>query len=181
MNTRLTAENATKEKLDELALETAGLLGTYKEEEYQALVALDRDDWGFEWLPFNMDTSTGRVKMKPLSPKSTKLLDKGRAYRLMKRHPKMQLSFAVSFTKVTKRVAGGMNSRVQDFLLAHWRDADIPAMMKDREIFGVWARKKAGRQTLTDKQINVIYELMPKVLRTMPKARSKKAKSTNAE
>lgn len=179
MNARLTAENATKERLEELALETAGLLGTYKEEEYQALVALNREDWDFEWLPFNMDATTGRVKMKPLSPKSTKLLDKGRAYRLMKRHPKMQLSFAVSFTKVTKRVAGGMNSRVQDFLLAHWRDADVPAMLKDKDLFTVWARKKAGRQTLTDRQVNVIFELMPKVLRTMPKARSKKVKVNN--
>lgn len=179
MSTRLTAENATKEFLDETALETAGLLGTYKEEEYLELVALERDDWGFEWLPFNMDTSTGRVKMKPLSPKSTKLLDKGRAYRLMKRHPKMQLSFAVSFTKVTKRVAGGMNSRVQDFLLSHWRDADVPTMIKDREIFGVWAKKKSGKRPLTERQVDIIFELMPKVLRTMPKARSKKIKPAN--
>lgn len=181
MTTRLTAENATKEHLDEVALETAGLLGTYKEEEYQALVALEREDWGFEWLPFAMDTTTGRVKMKPLSPKSTKLLDKGRAYRLMKRHPKMQVSFAVSFTKVTKRVAGGMNSRVQDFLLSHWRNPDIPTMIKDPEIFTIWVRKKSGRQALTDRQVAIISELMPKVLKTMPKARSKKVKPSDVE
>lgn len=175
MSARLTADNVTKETLEQTALETAGLLGTYKKSEYEALAALSRDDWEFEWLPFKMDTDTGRVKMKPMTPKSTKVLDKGRAYRLMRRHPKMQLSFAVSFIKTTKRVQNGMNARVQDFLLEHWRDPDVNTLIKDRDVFNVWAMKRSHHR-LNGQQLNAIWELMPKVLKTLPKARSKKVK-----
>lgn len=176
MSARLTADNATKETLEQTALDTAGLLGTYKKSEYEALEALGRDDWEFEWLPFKMDESTGRVKMRPLTPKSTKTLDKGRAYRLMRRHPRMQLSFAVSFIKTTKRVPGGLNARVQDFLLENWRDPDVHTILKDRDLFDVWVGKRT-KHPLNKHQIAAIWELMPKVLRTLPKARSKKVKS----
>ena len=173
MSARLTADNATKETLEETALETAGLLGTYQREEFEALQALDREDWSFEWLPFKMDDNVGRVKMKPLTPKSTKALDKGRAYRLMRRHPKMQLSFAVSFIKTTKRSRFGLNARVQDFLLEHWRSPEVPELLSDRQRFDVWVRKHSVHR-LTGQQLDTIWELMPKVLKTMPKARSKK-------
>lgn len=176
MSARLTADNVTKETLEQTALDTAGLLGTYKKSEYDALVALDREDWTFEWLPFKIDTTTGRVKMRPLNLKSTKTLDKGRAYRLMKRHPHMQLSFAVSFIKTTKRTAGGLNARVQDFLLENWRDVDVQTILKDKDLFDVWVSKRS-KHPLNKSQTTAIWELLPKVLKTMPKARSKKAKT----
>lgn len=161
---RLTAANATEKTLHAIVMDTAGLLGVYKYGEYQALVALNLDDWDFEWAPSAMDPTTGRVKLRPKTTQAMRLLDKSRAQRLINRHKHLNMSLALEFIRATKRMPCGMQSRVQDFLLSHYKDDDVLAICKDFDIFVVWLNKRIGsRKRFNNQQTEALFHLLPKV------------------
>lgn len=165
---RLTAENASPETLSAVAMETAGLLGVYKYGEYQALMALNLDDWDFEWSASSMDPTTGRVKLRPKTTQAMRLLDKARAQRVINRHTHLTMPTALDFIRATKRVPCGMQSRVQDFLLMHYQDSDILAVCKDFDIFTIWLNKRVGnRMRFNKQQSEALFHLLPKVYETL--------------
>lgn len=180
MTTRLTAETISRKTLDAAAKDQAGLLGTYSREEYDALMAVDLESWTFEWKPFKMDETVGRVKMRPLNERAVKLLDSGRAKALTDRHDWLSHDRAIKFIRATKRHPSGGTKQVQDFLLTNWRQTELQALTDDAKMFEkvIRAYFKDG-VSLNRKHIDAVRELLPKVLTAMKKSHRRRGPRTN--
>lgn len=168
MTVRLTAENLTPENITAAAVDQAGLLGIYQRHEYDALMNAGLEDWSFDWLPSSMDPNAGRVKMKPMTQDAVKLLDRGRAFRIVERHEGMILPRAIGFIKVVKRHRLGMNTVVQDALLACWNKPGYEEAKTSVGAFGEWLKQNHGKG-LRPEQRKAVLELMPKIQRVMTK------------
>jgi hypothetical protein len=128
------------------------------------------EDWSFDWLPFNMDRSVGRVKMRPLTQEAVKQLDRGRANRVLERHPKLSVSRALGFIKAVKRHRYGMNPVVQDALLTCWHQRGVEDALNEGGDFTGWLKQHV--KGLRPEQRTAVKELLPKVMRAMTRTRS---------
>lgn len=168
MSIRLTADNLNTENLSKAAVDQAGLLGMYQKSEFELMMNVTLEDWSFDWLPSNLDANAGRVKMRPLTQEAVKLLDRGRALKIVDRHERISLPRGIALVKALKRHRLGMHSDVQDVLIQCWNKAGVDEAMVDLPTFHRWV-KKASDVGLRPEHRKAIFELMPKVTRVMQK------------
>lgn len=172
MSVRLTTDTLTAEELARRAVNDAGLLGMYRKDEFEGLMRVPLNDWSFDWLPSTLDSNTGRVKMKPMTQTAVKLIDRGRAIKIARRWPDIDLNRCVALIKTLKRHRLGMREDVQDALLLCWNRLGVDEALTDAGVFDRWVRKNNPTGALRPEHRKAVFELMSKTVRVMSKPRN---------
>lgn len=166
-NLRLTAENYTPEFLEQVVMQTQGLLGVYEIKEFERLSQLDVEDFTFIWKPFRMDRNTGRVKLHPNSEKGAKMLERARAEKVMERNPWLKRFHAIGFVRMVKREPQiTKNPRVQDFLLRHYNNEELTSRLDHFDAFVEYVEQFL-RDDFNLDQLDAIFRMLPKVAEVM--------------
>lgn len=177
MQPRLTKETATLERLNELAVSEAGLLGPYSRAEYDQLSELDVGSWEFVFVESKLDENFGQLKIRPKSTQSTKLINRGRALKLKEREAAADydVDTLINFINAVKREPMGNVRKVQDFLLTHWKDYEerFGRQPVTNDEFGQWAIPFKEWRLKRDHE-DAIQHLMPRVISSMRKPPTKK-------
>jgi hypothetical protein len=167
---RLTKSNVSDLKLlSDYATETLGLLGLYEEKDFKTLTeAMTTELWTLQWLPSRTDSRVGRIKLRPNSDEATRILNKARANRVIKRHKWLRMPFAIRFVNAVKRHPHGQMESVQDFLLRNYRHAEGAAICDNPRLFKVWVTERwDSKYPLENRVLDAIRELFPKVKESM--------------
>lgn len=117
---KLTKENLDVKLLNQLALETAGLLGPYTRSEYEELSNVDVVGWEIIFTPSKMDDSFGTLKIRPRSGLSVTWLNRGRAMAILREFPndnELQLEHLEEFVSYIKNVRELNRPKIRSFIV----------------------------------------------------------------
>lgn len=118
--TKLTKEDLDVKHINQLALETAGLLGPYTRKEFDDLSTVEIVGWELIFTPSKLDPSFGTIKLRPRSALSVMWLNRGRAMAILREFPndnELQLDHVEEFVSYIKTVSELNRPKVRSFLV----------------------------------------------------------------
>lgn len=122
MQTKLTKSNISTKILDQLALETGGLLGSYTLEEYEDLSSVDIAGWDLIFTPSKFNPSEGLLKLRPKSGISLMWLNRGRTMAILREFPDdvdLDIDHVGTFVSYIKGLRELNRPKIRSFLIKH--------------------------------------------------------------
>lgn len=158
-------DTVTQEKLQELAISNACILGAYTLDDVKGTLTKLRSQvvgWRFNWIRTHAVQNTGIIKAIPTNEETKTLVEKALATRLIRRR-KLHPYYAVGVVRIGCSIQNCISEKVIDFCLDFLDKNKDVALGEDNDAFPALVRKLKIKTTLSRKSLLLARQMIPKV------------------